>query len=304
MRIDLHTHSTASDGTLTPAELVRAAADANLDAVALTDHDTTAGWAEAIAALPAGLTLVCGAELSCRWFAGAERGYDPPIALHLLAYLFDPDNPALGGELARLRASREHRAEGIVDLLRADGIDVTWAEILAYAQGNGDAGRASRQPGTVSVGRPHIAQALIRRGLVADTDEAFTPRWLGKRYRLPKEDMDVFAALRLVRDAGGVTVFAHPRATKRGRVVPDELIIEMAGAGLFGLEADHEDHTPRQRSEVRALAAELGLVVTGSSDFHGTHKAVTLGAHTTDPMVYDQIVASASARSPVRSAWS
>jgi predicted metal-dependent phosphoesterase TrpH len=305
MRIDLHTHSTASDGTLTPAELVRAAAGANLDVVALTDHDTTGGWAEAIAALPAGLTLVCGAELSCRWFGGAGRGYDPPIALHLLAYLFDPDDPALGGELARLRESREHRAEGIVDLLRADGIDVTWAEILAYAQGNGTGvAPAGRQPVTVSVGRPHIAQALIRRGLVANTNEAFTPRWLGKRYRLPKEDMDVFAALRLVRDAGGVTVFAHPRATKRGRVVPDELIVEMAGAGLYGLEADHEDHTPQQRSEVRALAAELGLVVTGSSDFHGTHKTVTLGAHTTDPKVYEQIVASASARSPVRSPWS
>jgi predicted metal-dependent phosphoesterase TrpH len=302
MRIDLHTHSTASDGTLTPAELVQAAAGATLDVVALTDHDTTAGWAEAAAALPPGLTLVCGAELSCRWFAGAERGYDPPIPLHLLAYLFNPDDPALSGELARLRESRERRAERMVDLLRADGIDVTWAEILAYAQGNGaDVGRRKFN---VSVGRPHIAQALIRRGLVANTTEAFAPRWLGKRYRLPKDDMDVFAALRLVRDAGGVTVFAHPRATKRGRVVPDELIVEMAGAGLFGLEADHEDHTPQQRSEVRALAAELGLVVTGSSDFHGTHKTVTLGAHTTAPTVYHQLIASASALSPVESPWS
>jgi predicted metal-dependent phosphoesterase TrpH len=133
---------------------------------------------------------------------------------------------------------------------------------------------------------------------VATTNEAFGPEWLGRRYRLPKEDMDVFTALRLVRGAGGVAVFAHPRATKRGRVVPDELIIELARQGLFGLEAEHEDHSPQQRDEIRALAGELGLVVTGSSDFHGKHKTVRLGAHTTSPAVYEQIVAAASG-SPV-----
>ena len=230
MLIDLHTHSTASDGTLTPAELVRAAAAAGLDVVALTDHDTTAGWAPAAAALPAGLTLVPGAELSCRWY-----GADPPIPLHLLAYLFDPDDPALSAELTRMRESRVRRAQRIVDLLGADGVDVTWAEVQAYANG-------------ASVGRPHIAQALIRRGLVADTTQAFAPQWLGERYRLPKEDIDVFLALRLVRGAGGVSVFAHPRATRRGRVVPESLIVELAAAGLFGLEADHEDHSPAERA--------------------------------------------------------
>ncbi|MER7443312.1 PHP domain-containing protein [Micromonospora avicenniae] len=275
-RIDLHAHSTASDGTLSPAELVRAAADAGLDVVAITDHDTTAGWAPALAALPAGLSLVRGAELSCRWF-----GADPPVPLHLLAYLFDPDHPELVAELARVRAAREARGERIVDLLRADGIDVDWAEILTAAAGG-------------TVGRPHIAQALIRAGLVGTTSEAFGPDWLGERYRLPKEDIEVFHAVRLVRAAGGVPVFAHPRASRRGRVVPDELIAQLAAAGLAGLEVDHEDHSAQERAHVRALAAELGLLVTGSSDFHGTHKTVRLGAFTTAPDVYERLVAEAS----------
>ncbi|MEV4809707.1 PHP domain-containing protein [Micromonospora avicenniae] len=274
-RIDLHAHSTASDGTLSPAELVRAAADAGLDVVAITDHDTTAGWAPALAALPAGLSLVRGAELSCRWF-----GADPPVPLHLLAYLFDPDHPELVAELARVRTAREERGERIVDLLRADGIDVDWAEILTAAAGG-------------TVGRPHIAQALIRAGLVGTTSEAFGPDWLGERYRLPKEDIEVFHAVRLVRAAGGVPVFAHPRASRRGRVVPDELIAQLAAAGLAGLEVDHEDHSAEERAHVRALAADLGLLVTGSSDFHGTHKTVRLGAFTTAPDVYERLVAEA-----------
>jgi predicted metal-dependent phosphoesterase TrpH len=276
MRIDLHTHSTASDGTLTPAELVVAAAGAGLDVVAVTDHDTTLGWAAAVAARPPGLTVVRGAELSCRWY-----GVGPAIPLHLLAYLFDPTEPALLAELARVRVARELRGERIVDLLRADGVDVSWEEVREYA-------------GAGTVGRPHIAQALIRAGLVATTREAFAAHWLGERYRLPKEDTDVFEAVQLVRHAGGVPVFAHPRATRRGRIVPDELIRELAAVGLFGLEADHEDHSPQERAHVRALAAELGLVVTGSSDFHGTHKTVRLGAHTTAPEVYERIVAAAS----------
>ncbi|MEW2376486.1 PHP domain-containing protein [Micromonospora sp. NPDC047812] len=282
-RIDLHTHSTASDGTLSPAELVRAAAESGLDVVAITDHDTTAGWAPALAALPAGLSLVRGAELSCRWY-----GEEPALPLHLLAYLFDPDAPELVAELARVRAAREERGERIVALLRADGIDVSWPEILTGAGGG-------------TVGRPHIAQALIRAGLVATTTEAFGPDWLGERYRLPKEDIDVFRAVRLVRAAGGVPVFAHPRATRRGRIAPDELIADLAAIGLAGLEVDHEDHSPAERAHVRALADELGLLVTGSSDFHGTHKTVRLGAFTTDPGAYERIVAEAGGVTEVAS---
>ena len=275
-RIDLHCHSTASDGTLTPAELMAAGAEAGLDVMAITDHDTTGGWSAAAAARPEGLTLVRGAELSCRWF-----GADPPIPLHMLAYLFDPAEPQLAAELTRVRADRETRAEQIVERLHADGVPITWPEVHGYAAGG-------------SVGRPHIAQALIRAGLVHTTDEAFASRWLGARYFVPKADMDVFEAVRLVRAAGGVPVFAHPSATSRGRVVPDQLIVDLAAAGLFGLEADHEDHTPEQREQVRALAERLGLIVTGSSDFHGTHKTVRLGAFLTAPAAYEKIVAAAT----------
>ncbi|GID25180.1 PHP domain-containing protein [Paractinoplanes brasiliensis] len=276
-RIDLHCHSTASDGTLTPAELVKAGAAAGLDVMAITDHDTTGGWQAAADALPDGLRLVRGAELSCRWH-GAD---DWPIALHLLAYLFDPAEPRLAGDLARMRTDREQRAEKIVRKLAADGVPITWDEVYGYAQGG-------------SVGRPHIAQALIRAGLVRTTNEAFASRWLGARYFVPKADLDVFEAVRAVRAAGGVAVFAHPRATVRGRVVPDRLIVELAEAGLFGLEADHEDHSPVEREHVRALAGDLGLVVTGSSDFHGTHKTVQLGDYTTDPEAYEKIVSAAT----------
>jgi predicted metal-dependent phosphoesterase TrpH len=281
MRIDLHTHSTASDGTFPPAQIVTAAAEAGLDVVALTDHDITAGWAAAQAALPPGLTLVRGAELSCRWHPGTDS-----IGLHLLAYLFDPADAALSAELSRVREAREHRADRMVELLRADGIDVSVEEVRGYAAGG-------------TVGRPHLAQALIARGLVSTVSEAFEPRWLGQRYRLPKADIDVFRALALVRAAGGVPVFAHPRASVRGRIVPDSLIVDMAAAGLAGLEADHEDHTPEQRAHVRALAADLGLFVTGSSDFHGSNKTVKLGANTTDPEAYQQILAQARGVGPV-----
>jgi 3',5'-nucleoside bisphosphate phosphatase len=282
--IDLHTHSTASDGTLTPEQLVLAAAEAGLSVVALTDHDTTAGWAGAMAALPDGLTLVPGAELSCRWY-----GVEPSIGLHLLAYLFDPWHPGLAAEMRRVREAREQRAAHMIDLLRADGVDVSWDEVRRYAAGG-------------TIGRPHVAQALLRRGLVGSVSEAFGPDWLGRRYRLPKADMDVFTALTLVRAAGGVPVFAHPRATRRGRIVPDELIVEMADAGLFGLEAEHEDQSLAQRAHVRALAARLGLVSTGASDFHGSNKLVPLGAHLTEPDAYRLIVAAGTGASPVRRA--
>jgi predicted metal-dependent phosphoesterase TrpH len=272
MRIDLHTHSTYSDGTLAPVELMAVAAEADLDVVALTDHDGVGGWTEAAeAAREHGLTFVPGVELSCRWY-----GVDPAISLHLLAYYIDPANPELRAEMTRVRNQREHRAERIVELMRADGIDVTYEEVRGYATGH-------------TVGRPHLAQALIRRGLASTVSEAFAPELLGQRWRVPKADTDVFLALSLVRAAGGVSVMAHPLATSRGRVVPDEVIEQMAEQGLGGLEADHTDHTPDQRDHVRNLAQRLGLIVTGSSDFHGSNKTTPIGACLTDPEEFGRI---------------
>lgn len=271
--IDLHTHSSASDGTTSPAALVREAAAAGLDAVALTDHDTTEGWEAAAAALPAGLRLVRGAEISC-----SRQG----ISLHLLGYLFDPDEPALAGQLEALRQSRVSRAERMVELLVEDGHPVSWEQVREFADG--------------TVGRPHVARALMESGLVASIEEAFTPDWIGTRgrYWAGKHELDVIEAMRLVHDAGGVTVFAHPGADARGRTVGDDVIEEMAAAGLGGLEVDHVDHTPQTRARLRAMAAALGLFVTGSSDFHGSNKQVRLGEHTTAPDVLEELAGRAA----------
>ncbi|MCI3272927.1 PHP domain-containing protein [Streptomyces cylindrosporus] len=279
MRIDLHTHSTASDGTDTPAELVRNAAAAGLDVVALTDHDTTRGYAEAIAAVPEGLTLVTGAELSCRIDG---------ISMHMLAYLFDPEEPALLAERELVRDDRVPRAKGMVAKLNGLGVPVTWEQVERIAGGG-------------SVGRPHVATALVELGVVASVSDAFTPEWLadGGRAFVDKHETDPFEAIRLVKAAGGVTVFAHPGASKRGRTVPESAIAEMAAAGLDGIEVDHMDHDPETRARLRGLAKELGLLVTGSSDYHGSRKTCVLGEYVTDPEVYGEITRRATGAFPV-----
>ncbi|MFI9807296.1 PHP domain-containing protein [Streptomyces sp. NPDC052301] len=279
MRIDLHCHSTASDGTDTPAELVGNAAAAGLDVVALTDHDTTRGHAEAITAVPEGLTLVTGAELSCRIDG---------ISMHMLAYLFDPEEPALLAERELVRDDRVPRAKGMVAKLNALGVPVTWEQVERIAGGG-------------SVGRPHVASALVELGVVPTVSDAFTEDWLadGGRAYVEKHETDPFEAIRLVKGAGGVCVFAHPAAAKRGRTVPESAIAEMAAAGLDGLEVDHMDHDPDARARLRGLAKELGLLVTGSSDYHGSRKTVSLGAYTTDPEVYGEITRRATGAFPV-----
>ncbi|SFY51660.1 PHP domain-containing protein [Streptomyces sp. F-1] len=279
MRIDLHCHSTASDGTDTPAELVREAAAAGLDVVALTDHDTTRGHAEAIAALPAGLTLIPGAELSCRLDG---------VSMHMLAYLFDPEEPALLAERELVRDDRVPRAKGMVAKLNALGVPVTWEQVERIAAGG-------------SVGRPHVASALVELGVVETVSDAFTEEWLadGGRAYVDKHETDPFEAIRLVKAAGGVCVFAHPAAAKRGRTVPESAIAKMAAAGLDGIEVDHMDHDAETRERLRGLAKDLGLLVTGSSDYHGTRKTVALGAYTTDPEVYGEITRRATGAFPV-----
>lgn len=279
MRIDLHTHSTASDGTDTPAELVRKAAAAGLDVIALTDHDTTRGHAEALAVLPAGLTLVTGAELSCRLDG---------VSMHMLAYLFDPEEPALLAERELVRDDRVPRAKGMIAKLNALGVPVTWEQVARIA-------------GDGSVGRPHVATALVELGVVLSVSDAFTQEWLadGGRAYMEKHETDPFVALRLVKNAGGVAVFAHPAADKRGRTVPESAIADLAGAGLDGIEVDHMDHDPETRARLRGLAKELGLLVTGSSDYHGSRKTCVLGEFMTDPEVYGEITRRATGAFPV-----
>lgn len=279
MRIDLHTHSTASDGTDSPAELVRNAATAGLDVVALTDHDTTRGHAEAIEALPEGLTLVTGAELSCRIDG---------IGLHMLAYLFDPLEPALLAERELVRDDRVPRARTMVGKLQELGVPITWEQVARIA-------------GDGSVGRPHIAEALVELGVVPDVSGAFTPEWLadGGRAYAEKHELDPVDAIRLVKAAGGVTVFAHPLAVKRGQVLPEASIARLAEAGLDGIEVDHMDHDEATRARLRGLAKELGLLATGSSDYHGSRKTCRLGEYTTDPEIYGEITRRAAGAFPV-----
>lgn len=271
MLIDLHAHTLASDGTDTPRELIAAAARQGLAVVAITDHDTTDGWDEAVAAASRhGITLVRGMELSCT--AGG-------ISLHVLAYLHDPDDPRLLAEIARSRESRERRAERITDALAQD-VPLTYDDVLAQVT-----------PGA-TVGRPHIADALVARGVVASRDEAFA-RYLydGSPYYARHYAPSAVDGVRLIRQAGGVPVMAHPFAAKRGRVVADEVIEEMAEAGLVGLEAHHPDHDDDQVRHTVDLASALGLLVTGSSDYHGAGKAQRLAARTTPPAAYEALVA-------------
>ncbi|MCW2684244.1 MAG: putative metal-dependent phosphoesterase, family [Blastococcus sp.] len=283
MRIDLHTHSTVSDGTETPAQLLATARDAGLDVVALTDHDTTAGWSVAAAARPAGLTVVPGMEMSCRWFPADQ----PPISVHLLAYLFDPLHPGFAAERARLRDERLERGERIVAALAADGYPVRWDDIVERSEGG-------------VVGRPHIARALVAGGVVDTVDSAFTTLLHHRSpYYAAKADTDVREGIALVRAAGGVPVFAHGLATRRGRVVGDDAIAAMAAAGLLGLEIDHPDHSAEERAHLRGLAADLGLLTTGSSDYHGTNKTTPIGACTTDPDQYEALLAAGTGSAPL-----
>jgi predicted metal-dependent phosphoesterase TrpH len=265
VRIDLHTHSTASDGTGSPGQVVADAAAAGLDVVALTDHDTTAGWAEAEqAARELGIALVRGTEVS-----GRSRG----MSVHLLSYLQDPEHPALLDELDRTRDARVHRAQRMVEKLSRD-VPITWQDVLDQSRG------------AVVVGRPHIADALVARGVVPSRDAAFAQLLRADgRYHVPHYAPDAPDAVAAIRAAGGVPVFAHPGADARGRIVPDDVFDELADAGLGGIEVFHRDHSPAQVARLTAIAERLGLLVTGSSDYHGTGKANRLGENLTEPSV-------------------
>jgi 3',5'-nucleoside bisphosphate phosphatase len=281
--IDLHTHSTASDGTDRPSELIANAAATGVSVLGLTDHDTTAGWDEALAALPRGTTLVTGAEFSCAYTRpGGQR-----ISLHLLGYLFDPEHERLSAEMARLRASRLGRSRAIVENLAADGVPITWNQVAETARGS-------------VVGRPHIARVLVANSVVPSVDEAFRQLLsASSKYHVSKADSDVFNAIALVRAARGVTVFAHPLARRRGAVVGEDVIAAMARAGLHGIEIQHPDHVPEDRARLASLAGEVGLVGVGSSDYHGTNRVIRLGMCTTSRVAYEQLFSHETAREPV-----
>ena len=270
VRIDLHTHSTASDGTDPPAEVMRRAAVAGLDVVALTDHDTLAGHREARDALPPGLALLTGMELSCRL---DDR------SVHMLAYGVDPGNAELAAECAAIVAARVGRAQAMVEALRGLGVDITWPQVRALAAGG-------------VVGRPHIARAMVAAGAIASPDEAFTADWIGAggRAYVSRYALDPVAAIGLIRAAGGVAVLAHPRAVSRAEQLSEATIAELAAAGLAGLEVAHPDHDPAVRQRLAGLAAGLDLVATGGSDDHGSLTGYRIGCETTSPQAYERLM--------------
>jgi predicted metal-dependent phosphoesterase TrpH len=273
VRIDLHSHSTASDGTDPPAEVVRRAGEAGLDILALTDHDTLAGHAAARRALPPGLALVTGMELSCRL-----DGH----SVHMLAYgLGAFEGSQLAVECAAIVAARRSRGRHMVDRLRELGVDITWPQVEALAAGG-------------VVGRPHVARAMVAAGAIARPEQAFTPEWIGAggRAYVSRYALDPVRAICLIAEAGGAAVLAHPGAVSRGWQLPDEAIAALAGAGLAGLEVWHPDHDQAQRSRLDALATRLGLVPTGGSDDHGSLTGHRLGSQTCPPQSYERLMAS------------
>ncbi len=272
MRADLHVHSSASDGTDPPAEVMRRAARAGLDVVALTDHDTVAGHAEARAAAGP-VTLLPGMELSGRLDGRS---------LHLLAYLFDPDQPMLAAELARIRDDRVLRARAMVDKLADLGVDISWEQVAAIA-------------GQAVVGRPHIARAMAASGAIASPREAFTRDWIadGGRAYVDRYALDPARAIGLVRAAGGVAVLAHPRAGRDTWVSAGQ-IAGLAAEGLAGLEVFHPDQSDTERTRLLALASDLSLVATGGSDDHGSLTGYRLGCETTPAGAYQDLLSRAA----------
>ncbi|HTG48546.1 MAG TPA: PHP domain-containing protein [Actinomycetota bacterium] len=270
---DLHTHSTYSDGTATPAENVRLAVERGLEGIAVTDHDTTAGYDDAFAAAEGtGVRIVPGIEFSAE-YDGAS--------LHVLAYWADPAHPGLREELRRLTDTRFRRGELMIEKLRELGYDVSFDRVRAIA-------------GDDLIARPHVAQAMVEAGIVPTEAEAFD-RFIsdGGIAYVPKHALDPLDALALIADAGGACVLAHPGMWRDADEVPEDLIERMAAAGMAGLEVDHPDHDEAQRATYRLLAERLHLVPTGASDCHGERYGFRLGACTTPAELVDELRARA-----------
>ena len=230
------------------------------------------------------MTLVRGTEFSTKWF----REDGSRISVHLLGYLFDPDNAALAAERERVRHSRINRGQEIVARMVEGGLPITWERVETLAAGG-------------SVGRPHVARALVEAGVVPDVGAAFTDLLSTESpYYVPEADMDVIEAVRLVTGAGGLPVLAHPQARRRGDIIGDAAIRTLAEAGLVGLEIDHPDHDDDDRAHLTTLAADLDLVGLGSSDYHGTNKRTPIAACTTSDAAYARLIDRPTAIRPVR----
>ena len=277
LKIDLHTHTTYSDGTDTPAELINKALAAGISIIGLTDHDSISGWQEASNALRVGISLVPGAEISCQTSDG--------ISVHILGLLFDSNNSELMDTLEKTRENRHGRMEKIIARINEAGIDITMNDVLEQLSDG------------ATLGRPHLADALVKKGVVASRDEAFTQMLHNNsKYYVSHYSPTPEAAIKLIKAAGGVSVIAHPMASHRGRTISQETFGSIIQAGLDGIEVDHRDHSPDEKLQLIQLASESNLVMTGASDYHGNGKLNTLGEYTTSLEQWEKLESRSNAR--------
>ena len=277
MKIDLHTHSTYSDGTDKPSELINKALAAGITIIGLTDHDSVGGWQEATKALRSGISLVPGAEISCQTTDG--------ISVHILGLLFDANNTELMNTLEKTRENRHGRMEKIIARINEAGIDITMNDVLEQLSDG------------ATLGRPHLADALVKKGVVTSRDEAFTQMLHNNsKYYVSHYSPTPEAAIALIKAAGGVSVIAHPMASHRGRTISLETFGSLIDSGLDGIEVDHRDHSPDEKKQLISLASESNLVMTGASDYHGNGKLNSLGEYTTNPDQWERLESRANAR--------
>jgi predicted metal-dependent phosphoesterase TrpH len=277
MIIDLHTHSTYSDGTDKPSELINKALAAGITIIGLTDHDSIGGWQEATASLRPGISLVPGAEVSCQTTDG--------ISVHILGLLFDSSNSELMNTLEKTRENRHGRMEKIIARINEAGIDITMNDVLEQLSDG------------ATLGRPHLADALVKKGVVTSRDEAFTQMLHNNsKYYVSHYSPTPEAAIALIKAAGGVSVIAHPMASHRGRTISLETFGSLIDSGLDGIEVDHRDHSPDEKKQLISLASESNLVMTGASDYHGNGKLNSLGEYTTNPDEWERLESRANAR--------
>jgi predicted metal-dependent phosphoesterase TrpH len=275
--IDLHTHTTCSDGTDSPRELVNKAIAQGLEVLGISDHDTTSGWDEATQTLRGTLKLALGAEISCLTNDG--------ISVHMLGMLFDPLHVEMQQVLEETRDGRLPRMRKMIEKMRSEGMDISIEDVV------------SAMPEGATMGRPHLADALVAKKIVKSRDEAFVELLHNdSRFYVSHAAPTPVEAISLIRRAGGVAVIAHPFASHRGEILKAEDFSELVAAGLNGIEVDHRDQNPDERAMLRVIARELNLVMTGSSDYHGTGKLNSLAENHTSREQWEKLEAQANAR--------
>ena len=275
--IDIHTHTTCSDGTDSPRELVNKAIVQGLEVLGITDHDTTAGWAEAIETLRGSLQLALGSEISCLTNDG--------VSVHMLGLLFDPEHEEMQRVLEETRDGRLPRMRKMIEKMRAEGMDISIEDV------------EKAMPTGATMGRPHLADALVAKKIVKSRDEAFVDLLHNEsRFYVSHAAPTPVEAIALIRRAGGVAVIAHPFASHRGQILKPEDFSELVAAGLNGIEVDHRDQNPDERAMLRTIAHELDLVITGSSDYHGTGKLNSLAENHTHREQWEKLESQSNAR--------